>query len=84
MFLYSKYSIQKKHNTVNIFFIRRQIKETCEICKENGEIMITKTKKKDAQHRAAELMRSAGIHIGDDEIEKIEVADFGTYTLRYG
>ena len=43
--------------------------------------MITKTQKTDAQHRAAEMIRSAGIHLRDDEVEKIEVADFGLNQL---
>ncbi len=39
--------------------------------------MITKNQKKDAQNRAARMMRGAGIQISDGEIEKIEVVDFG-------
>ena len=39
--------------------------------------MITKTEKSNAQQRAAEMMRAAGIQIHDDEIDKIEVVDFG-------
>ena len=43
--------------------------------------MITKKEKAEAQQRAAEMMRSAGIQIRDDEIEKIEVVDFGLSQL---
>src|SRR5210317_179805 len=43
--------------------------------------MITKSQKRDAQIRAAEMMRRAGIQIRDDEVEKIEVADFGLSQL---
>lgn len=43
--------------------------------------MITKTDKSIAQIRAAQMMRNAGIQINDDEIESIEVADFGLSNL---
>ena len=43
--------------------------------------MITKKEKAEAQQRAAEMMRGAGIQIRDDEIEKIEVVDFGLSQL---
>ena len=43
--------------------------------------MITKTDKSNAQKRAAEMMRGAGIQIRDDEIDKIEVVDFGLSQL---
>jgi D-lyxose ketol-isomerase len=39
--------------------------------------MITKSQKVNAQQRAAAMIRQAGIHIGDSEIERIEIADFG-------
>jgi len=39
--------------------------------------MITKSEKTAAQQRAAEMMRAAGIHIKNNEIEQIEVVDFG-------
>lgn len=39
--------------------------------------MITKSQKTDAQQRAAQMMRSAGIQLSDSEIDKIEVVDFG-------
>jgi D-lyxose ketol-isomerase len=39
--------------------------------------MITKTEKSSAQIRAAEMMRTSGIQIRDDEIAQIEVVDFG-------
>ena len=43
--------------------------------------MITKSQKEKAQHRAAEMIRQAGITITDDEALKIEVADFGLSNL---
>jgi D-lyxose ketol-isomerase len=43
--------------------------------------MITKSEKAKAQQRAALMIRQAGIHIGDGEIEKIEVVDFGLSQL---
>ena len=43
--------------------------------------MITKCEKSSAQRRAAEMMRAAGIHIRDEEIDKIEVVDFGLSRL---
>jgi D-lyxose ketol-isomerase len=39
--------------------------------------MITQEEKANAQRRAAEMMRAAGVHIRDDEIAAIEVVDFG-------
>ena len=39
--------------------------------------MITNKQKIEAQQRAAEMIRAAGILIRDNEIDKIEVADFG-------
>ena len=39
--------------------------------------MISKSEQREAQQRAARMMRNAGIQIMDDEIEKIEVVDFG-------
>ncbi|UCD49021.1 MAG: hypothetical protein JSW27_15980 [Phycisphaerales bacterium] len=39
--------------------------------------MITRIEKSKAQQRAAEMMRQAGIQIGDHEIDLIEVVDFG-------
>lgn len=39
--------------------------------------MITNKQKTEAQQRAAEMIRAAGILIRDDEIDNIEVADFG-------
>lgn len=43
--------------------------------------MITKKQKSEAQLRAALMMREAGVQIRDDEIEKIEVVDFGLSQL---
>jgi D-lyxose ketol-isomerase len=43
--------------------------------------MITAFEKTNAQKRAAEMMRNAGIHIRDDEISRIEVVDFGLSQL---
>ncbi|MBE0584421.1 MAG: D-lyxose/D-mannose family sugar isomerase [Desulfofustis sp.] len=43
--------------------------------------MITKKQKADAQQRAAQMMRRAGIQIADGEIENIEVVDFGLSQL---
>lgn len=43
--------------------------------------MITKKQKTKAQHRAAMMMRAAGIQILDGEIEGIEVVDFGLSQL---
>jgi D-lyxose ketol-isomerase len=43
--------------------------------------MISKSEQREAQQRAARMMRKAGIQIGDDEIEKIEVVDFGLSQL---
>jgi len=39
--------------------------------------MITRTEKSNAQQRAARMMCEAGIHIREDEIDAIEVVDFG-------
>ncbi len=39
--------------------------------------MISKSEQREAQQRAARMMREAGIQILDDEIDKIEVVDFG-------
>ena len=43
--------------------------------------MITKFEQREAQQRAATMMRVAGIEILDAEIEKIEVVDFGLSQL---
>jgi len=43
--------------------------------------MITRSDKKKAQLRAAQMMRTAGIQINDNEIDLIEVADFGLSNL---
>lgn len=43
--------------------------------------MISKSEQREAQQRAARMMRNAGIQIMDDEIEKIEVVDFGLSQL---
>jgi D-lyxose ketol-isomerase len=43
--------------------------------------MITKGEKQQAQTRAAEMMRNAGIQIRDEEVAKIEVVDFGLSQL---
>lgn len=43
--------------------------------------MISATEKAKAQLRAAAMMREAGIHIGDNEVAKIEVVDFGLSQL---
>ena len=43
--------------------------------------MITTKQKKEAQIRAAKMMREAGIKIRDEEIETIEVVDFGLSQL---
>ncbi len=46
-----------------------------------GVDMITGKQKTEAQHRAAEMIRSAGIQITDEEITTIEVVDFGLSSL---
>jgi D-lyxose ketol-isomerase len=43
--------------------------------------MIGASEKVNAQQRAADMMRNAGIQIRDDEISRIEVADFGLSQL---
>lgn len=43
--------------------------------------MITKSQKVNAQQRAAAMIQQAGIQLSDDEIEKIEVVDFGLSQL---
>jgi D-lyxose ketol-isomerase len=43
--------------------------------------MISQREKQQAQKRAAEMMRQAGIHIREDEVETIEVVDFGLSQL---
>ena len=43
--------------------------------------MITRQQKTEAQKRAAEMMRQAGIYITEEEISKIEVVDFGLSSL---
>lgn len=43
--------------------------------------MITKSEQREAQQRAATMMREAGIQILDAEIDKIEVVDFGLSQL---
>ncbi len=43
--------------------------------------MITRAEKKDAQRRAAQMIRNAGIQINEQEIDSIEVADFGLSNL---
>lgn len=43
--------------------------------------MISKSEQKDAQTRAAQMMRAAGIQINDSEVEKIEVVEFGLSRL---
>jgi D-lyxose ketol-isomerase len=43
--------------------------------------MISKAEYKQAQHRAAEMIRDAGIPVRPEEFEKIEVADFGLENL---
>jgi D-lyxose ketol-isomerase len=43
--------------------------------------MITASEKADAQERAAEMMRTAGIQIRDGVISRIEVVDFGLSQL---
>ena len=43
--------------------------------------MITTTQHRDAQTRAAEMIRAAGIQITDEEAESIEVVDFGLSNL---
>lgn len=43
--------------------------------------MISKSEQKDAQTRAAQMIREAGIQINDSEVEKIEVVDFGLSRL---
>jgi len=39
--------------------------------------MISKSEKRKAQKKAAEMMRRVGIQINDEEIKRIEVVDFG-------
>jgi len=43
--------------------------------------VITETEKRDAQLKAAQMIRAAGLMIRDDEIETIEVVDFGLGNL---
>ena len=43
--------------------------------------MINRTQHRDAQIRAAEMIRTAGIQITDEEAESIEVVDFGLSNL---
>jgi D-lyxose ketol-isomerase len=43
--------------------------------------MITKAQQRNAQMRAAEMIRAAGIHITDQEAQSIEVVDFGLSNL---
>ena len=43
--------------------------------------MITKSEQKEARQRAARMIREAGIQIKDDEIDAIEVVDFGLSQL---
>ena len=43
--------------------------------------MITKSEQREAQQRAARMMRDAGIQINDAEIAAIEVVDFGLSQL---
>ena len=43
--------------------------------------MITEREQQEAQQIAAQMIRDAGIQIGDDEIENIEVVDFGLGNL---
>jgi len=43
--------------------------------------MITTTEQKEAQQRAAAMIRAAGLQISDDEIKKIEIVDFGLGNL---
>ncbi len=43
--------------------------------------MITKEQQRNAQMRAAEMIRAAGIHIDDQEAKSIEVVDFGLSNL---
>ena len=43
--------------------------------------MITKEQKRAAQIKAAAMMKKAGIHISDEEVEAIEVVDFGLSNL---
>lgn len=43
--------------------------------------MITRSEKKEAQRKAAKMIRDAGIQISDDEVDSIEVADFGLSNL---
>lgn len=43
--------------------------------------MITQRARSRAQQRAAGMMRQAGIHIRDDEVDAIEVVDFGLSQL---
>ncbi len=43
--------------------------------------MISKSEQTEAQQRAARMMREAGIQVMDNEIEKIEVVDFGLSQL---
>jgi D-lyxose ketol-isomerase len=43
--------------------------------------LITKKQQKSAQKQAAEMIRQAGIKISDDEVDRIEVVDFGLSNL---
>ena len=43
--------------------------------------MLTRAQFEAAQTRAASMIRASGIHISDDEAERIEVADFGLSRL---
>ncbi len=48
---------------------------------EDEDSMITKFEKVNAQQRAASMIRQAGIQLSDDDIENIEVVDFGLSRL---
>lgn len=43
--------------------------------------MISRSEQRAAQQRAAQMIRRAGIHLGDEEVDKIEVVDFGLSQL---
>lgn len=43
--------------------------------------MLTKAEFKAAQHRAAAMIRESGISVTDEELHKVEVADFGLSRL---
>jgi len=74
-------SDQQQWHTIYSMARRRTTARGFGLSYDQGNPMITKKQKREAQQRAAAMMRSAGILLLDDEIEKIEVVDFGLSQL---